>query len=305
MKIAVVFPGQGSQYVGMGKESYNTNETVKRIYDEGERIAEMPIKKVSFEGPEELLKRTDYTQPALLVNSAALFELIKDKLDIFAVAGHSLGEFTALYAAGVLSFKDALRAVKKRGEMMARVKGGGMLAVIGAKVEQVEQVVEEFSEGGDITIANYNAPGQLILSGEVNLLRLAEAKLRDAGVKRLIWLPVSGAFHSPMMEKTKKVFDNFLKTLEFKQPRCRFYANVTGSEESNPEKIKDLLILQLTSSVLWQRIVEGLVSDGVETFVEVGPKRVLTGLIRRIHRQATCLNIQKTEDIKQLDNLRS
>ena len=300
MKLALVFPGQGSQYVGMGKTDYDSNQLVRDMYDKGEEILGMPIKRISFDGPEELLNRTDYTQPALFINSVALFELVRDRLDFFAIAGHSLGEYTALHIAGVLSFDEALLAVKKRGELMAHVKGGGMLAVIGGDHKIVEEVVEEFSEGGTITIANYNSPKQLVLSGEVNLLKLAEAKLKDKNIKRLIWLPVSGAFHSSMMEKPKRELEHFLNHIEFKKPQYKFYSNVTGSDESNPKRIKDLLILQLTSSVLWQRIVEGLRQDGVDTFLEIGPKRVLSGLIKRIYPEAKLFNIEKLDDIESL-----
>ena len=300
MSIALFFPGQGSQFVGMGKEDYENNSIVKDLYDRAETVTGMKIKEVSFNDPHKLLNRTDFTQVAIFVHSCAMFKLIEGKINFSAVAGHSLGEYSALYASEVLGFEDCLQAVKKRGELMVKVKGGGMLAVIGAKVEDVENIVEELAEGGVITIANYNSPIQLVLSGEVSLLKLAEAKLRETSAKKVVWLPVSGAFHSAMMEKPQDSLIKVLSKFRFNTPHCKYYSNVTGSDLDDPKEIKKLLGLQLTSSVLWYRIVQALWDDGVDTFIEVGPNKVLSGLVKRICSSARLFNVQDEKDI---DNL--
>ena len=300
MSIALLFPGQGSQYSGMGKATYEAFPEARDVYDKLSSLVGFDLKRVSFEGTNDELLRTDHTQPAIFAHSAAHFELIKDKVKFEAVAGHSLGEYSAIYASGVLSLEDCIMAVRKRGELMYRSKGGGMMAVIGLEEARIDAVIESLKTRGVIVIANYNSPEQVVLSGELPLLEEAQGMLKSAGAKRIVMLPVSGAFHSPMMEKAANELKHTLDKLKFRNPDVLFYSNVTGSDERNPERIKELLILQLTSPVQWKRTIEAMVSDGADTFIEVGPGRVLGGLLKRIAPEARYFNLESPDDLKRI-----
>ncbi|RKZ34290.1 [acyl-carrier-protein] S-malonyltransferase [bacterium] len=207
------------------------------------------------------------------------------KAEFSAVAGHSLGEYSALVAGGVLSFEDGLRAVTVRGQVMSQAEAGGMLAPLGANLDTVQEVVDELKEKGIIEVANYNAPGQIIISGEKDILKFAAEMLKERGAKKIIPLPVSGAFHSPLMNDAQKEMKKLLDKIEFGKPKVMFYSNVTGDKIESPEEIRKNLVLQITNPVRWMNIIENMTGNGVDKFVEIGPGKVLQGLIARIDNE--------------------
>ncbi|MBN2541672.1 ACP S-malonyltransferase [bacterium] len=302
-RIAAIFPGQGSQYVGMGQDLYNEFNSVRQLYKIAEEITGLEISKVSFNGPEEKLKQTQFTQPAIFVHSLAHYSLIEGEIDFSMVAGHSLGEYSALVACGVLSFEDAMAAVKVRGELMAQSTKGTMLAIIGMDIETLQEVVNGLSQKGVITIANYNAPGQVAVSGDQDLLLNSMDEFRKAGAKRVIPLPVGGAFHSPLMKDAEIRMRDILENIAFKKPVMDFYPNVLGEKENSPERIKELLILQITSPVRWIKTIGSMLSEDAGKFVEVGPGNVLRGLVKRIYRDADLVGIDGVTSINEYLNL--
>lgn len=302
--LSLVFPGQGSQYIGMGKEFYESLPEVKTIFDQAEEITQIPVKRLCFEGPMEELTLTQNLQVCLTVVDLACFKAVEltKKVSPEAVAGHSLGEYPALFAAGVLSLEDTLLAVKKRGEVMQKAGGtrpSGMYAVIGCKEELLEKFVNEAN--GLVVIANYNSPKQLVISGESPAVDEV-AKLAKQSGARVVKLKVSAAFHSPLMQEAQEEFANFLESLTWKDPKVKFVSNVTGNFVSSAEEIKELMKVQITSSVKWIDCVNHMFESGINTFVEVGPKRVLTGLVSQIleGKDFTCLNVEKPEDVEKL-----
>ncbi len=281
MKKAYVFPGQGSQFTGMGKDLYENNERAKALFEKANEILGFSITDVMFEGSADDLKQTKVTQPAVFLHSVILAEVLG--IEPEAVAGHSLGEFSALVAAGALSFEDGLRLVSKRAMAMQKCcenEPGGMAAILALEDEVVEKVCAETE--GVVVAANYNCPGQLVISGANEAVDAACAKLKEAGARRALRLPVGGAFHSPLMEAARAELEQAISEVEFRTPRCPIYQNVDAQPQTDPEQIKLNLIAQLTAPVRWTQIMKNMLADGVDSFVELGPGAVLQGMIKKV-----------------------
>jgi [acyl-carrier-protein] S-malonyltransferase len=285
-KNAFVFAGQGSQFVGMGKEEYESSDKAKEIFKKANDVLGFDLDQIMFYGTDEDLKQTSVTQPALYVHSIAQLSALSETLVPDGVAGHSLGEFSSLVAAGVLSFEDGLLLVRERADAMQAACDeipGTMAAILGLENHVVENLCE--SDGGVVVAANYNCPGQLVISGSIDAVeRVAEA-CKIAGAKRALILPVGGAFHSPLMESAKNRLESKIMSTVFNSPNCPIYQNVSALPELNPDKIKDNLIAQLTGPVLWTQIVEQLIKDDFDNFTEFGGNgKVLGGLIKKVDR---------------------
>lgn len=281
MKKAYVFPGQGAQYSGMGKELYENSDEARAMFELANDILGFRITDIMFEGTSEDLRQTKVTQPAVFLHSVVLAKVLG--VEPSAVAGHSLGEFSALVVSGALSFEDGLRLVAKRAMAMQRAceaEPGTMAAVLALPDSTVEQVCE--SVEGVVVAANYNCPGQLVISGAVDAVGEACAKLKESGAKRALVLPVGGAFHSPLMEPARKELAEAIEMADFKTPICPIYQNVDALPHTKPEEIKANLIAQLTAPVRWTQIVENMTADGISSYTEIGPGTVLQGLIRKI-----------------------
>ncbi len=288
----IIFPGQGSQYPGMGREVHERYKEVRELYDLAQSISNKDWAALTFAGSAEELKQTQNTQPAIFLLSVAYSQLLKDKYNYAGVAGHSLGEYTALTEAGVLSFEDAFKATCIRGDLMANFESadGGMLAIIGAKLNKVEETVEEFKDKGVVNIANYNSPMQVVVSGERRLFPEFKEKLLEKTRAKVISLPVSAAFHSPLMEAAAKKMAATIQELEFNKPEAKYFSNVTGDRVDDPGEIKELLIKQILSPVRWIDVVKNMKREGISFFLEVGPGGVLTNLVKRIDRQLESTN---------------
>lgn len=292
-KNAFVFPGQGSQFSGMGKNLYESNATAKQMFEQANEILGFSISDIMFEGTDEQLKQTNVTQPAIFLHSViayltqpAEYATIPDM-----VAGHSLGEFSALVANKSLRFEDALRLVSIRAKAMqaaCEIQASTMAAVLALADEKVEEVCAQVqNETGEIVVpANYNCPGQLVISGSIKGIEIACEQMKAAGAKRALVLPVGGAFHSPLMEPAKIELSAAIQATHFNQPICPVYQNVTATAVSDPAQIKQNLIAQLTGAVRWTQTVQAMVSDGATHFTEYGPGKVLQGLVQKIHKDA-------------------
>lgn len=285
-KIAVIFPGQGSQFVGMGLELINTHSIVSEMFAKADKVLGFPLSEICFHGPEEELTRTVNTQPALFVSSIAAYELARERgLHAAYAAGHSVGEYAALYLAGAFTFEDGLRLVRRRAELMdlaAREQGGTMAAVLGLSPEQVTRAAESASDAGIVVSANFNSPMQTVLSGEKPAVERACALAKEMGAKRVVALSVSGAFHSPLMQQAADKMKTVLKEANIRDTRIPVAANFTGDFEKSAEEVRDNLARQVVGTVRWINCVENLVAAGVDTFVELGPGTVLAGLVRKI-----------------------
>ena len=292
---AFVFPGQGAQFTGMGKDLYDNNPIAKELFDKADEILGFSITNIMFNGTDEELKETKVTQPAVFLHSVASALCLGDDFCPAMVAGHSLGEFSALVAAGALSFEDGLRLVSARAMAMQKAceaAPGTMAAVIGLPDETIENICKEVSESGETVVAaNYNCPGQLVISGTIEGINAACEKLKAAGAKRALPLKVGGAFHSPLMRPAKDELEKAFEATEFKAPRCPVYQNVDGKPYTDPAEIKANLIAQLTSSVRWTESVNNMISAGADDFTECGPGKALQGMIGRINKNVSAHGI--------------
>ena len=287
MAKAYVFPGQGAQFSGMGQDLYESNPKAKALFDKANEVLGYNITDIMFNGTDEELKQTKVTQPAVFLHSV-ITALCMDDFNPDMVAGHSLGEFSALVAAGALSFEDGLRLVYARAMAMQKACEAApstMAAIIGLPDETIEQVCAEISKEGNVVVpANYNSPGQVVISGNVEAVKEACAKLKEAGAKRALPLSVGGAFHSPLMELARVELAKAIEAAPVSTPICPVYQNVDAQPHTDPKEIKDNLLKQLTAPVRWTQSVINMMSDGMTEFVECGPGQVLTGLIGRIQK---------------------
>ncbi|MBO0331447.1 ACP S-malonyltransferase [[Muricauda] lutisoli] len=284
---AYIFPGQGAQFVGMGLDLYENHSEAQELFEKANEILGFSITDIMFEGTADDLKQTKVTQPAIFLHSVILSKVLGDIFKPDMVAGHSLGEFSALVANGTLNFEDGLKLVSQRALAMQKaceIQPSTMAAVLGLEDEVVERICNEVE--GIVVPANYNCPGQLVISGEVDAVNVACEKMKEAGARRALLLPVGGAFHSPLMEPAREELAAAIESTEFKTPSCPIYQNVTTTAVADAEEIKKNLILQLTAPVKWTQSVQQMVKDGATSFVEVGPGKVLQGLVKKIHREA-------------------
>jgi [acyl-carrier-protein] S-malonyltransferase len=303
-KKAYLFPGQGSQFVGMAKDLYDKYSDVRDIFERANEIMQFDLATICFEGPEEKLKQTQITQPAIFVHSMAVFELIKDRISLpDALAGHSLGEYSALVASGALSFEDGLKLVKIRGELMQQAgidNPGTMGAIIGLDAGVVDEICENAKDAGIVRAANYNSPGQIVISGDVEAVRMAMVTAKERGAKRVVELVVSGAFHSPLMEGAAGGLLEALKKAEIKTATIPVYTNVEATASTESDKIRDLLFKQLTHPVRWEEIIRNMADSQVDNYYEIGPNKVLSGLNRRINRDLVTSSVGIVSEVESL-----
>ncbi len=306
-KVAYVFPGQGSQWVGMGRDLYDNFDSAKAVFDQADQALGFPLSRLCFDGPEDELRQTINAQPAIVAVSFACFEAIKDAVGSDGipsptfVAGHSLGEYTALAATGVLGFADTVYLARQRGRLMHEAgisRPGGMVAIIGLDEASLAEVCSET----DTRIANINCPGQLVISGAKENLARATDLAKTRGAYRTIPLQVSGAFHTPLMQSAFDGMSEIIAALAFNAPVIPIIANTTAQPITTAKLIKEELLRQLCNCIQWQRSIEYMVNEGVSTFIEIGPGRVLSGLIKRINKDVKTLNIGDAQAIKNLIN---
>jgi len=299
-KRALLFPGQGSQYVGMAKDIFEKSEIAKYFVEKAEDAINFKISDIMFNGPEEELKLTNITQPAIFLHSVLLLNEIEN-LEYDAVAGHSLGEYTALVANKSLDSLDAFNLVRKRGEAMlsAGIKSPGtMAAIVGLNAEKLEEICKKASIEGIVQCANFNSPGQIVISGSINGVKKAMELSKSAGAKIVKELIVSGAFHSPLMESASNELQESLKYTNIKNSEVPVYSNVTAKPSIEKDKIRKQLLDQLTSPVRWEETINNMINDGITEFIEIGPGKVLQGLVKRINSKVIVSGIDKFDDLK-------
>ena len=302
-KTAFIFPGQGAQYVGMAKDFYDSIPECKEIIQLAGEVSGLDMEALLFEENENI-NITEYTQIAMLAAEAAMLKAVEKKgVKADVTAGLSLGEYGALLAAGVMDTSDVLRLVRKRGIYMqeAYPQGGAMSAILGLETETIEKICEETE--GQVSVANYNCPGQTVITGEENAVAKAVEKLTQAGAKRCVSLKVSGPFHSPLLSGAGEKLQAELQNVTVHEMKIPYLANVTGDYVTDISQVKELLAKQVASSVRWQQSVEKMIADGVTTFIEIGPGKTLAGFMRKINRDVTVINIEKLEDLEKLDAL--
>jgi len=306
MSTALVFPGQGSQYVGMGFAFSEYNERSNAVFAAAREACGRELLDAMFLGPEETLKKTDFTQPAILTVSVAIYEAIKDSVKPAFFAGHSLGEYSALCCAGAMDFKTAVEMVKLRGSLMQEASGksaSGMAAVLGLDVENIRLLCEKVKPAGYMSLANINCPGQIVVSGDSAAIDAGEAAAKELGAKRFIKLPVAGAFHSQFMQSAADGMAQNMSVFKMKDTAVPVISNVTAEAVTSAEEIKKLLVRQIVSPVRWIESVEYMKAQGVDTFIECGPGAVLSGLIKKIDKNLKVINIEKPEDLAKLQEI--
>ena len=299
-KTAFLFPGQGAQYVGMGKDFYDTYDICKKTYQLASEASGLDVEQICFTENEHI-NITEYTQIAMLATEIAILRVVEQlgvKADV--AAGLSLGEYGALAAAGVMSDEDLFYTIRKRGIFMQEAvpTGGAMAAVLGLDAAVIEKICEEVD--GQVSIANYNCPGQIVITGSTEAVQAAGEQLTAAGAKRVVPLKVSGPFHSPMLQDAGQRLAEVLESVAINKPEIPYIANVTADYVNDPVLVKDLLSKQVAASVRWQQSIERMLADGVDTFLEIGPGKTLSGFMRKINRDVTVINIEKVEDLEKL-----
>lgn len=292
-RIAFLFPGQGSQFVGMGKDLYDSYSAAKNVFDTADKVLGKNITKICFEGPEEDLKQTVNTQPCIVTMSIAALEAFRTVVDIVpvCVAGHSLGEYCAMYASGVMDLETTLKAIQKRADLMSETKGGAMSAILNAPDGSLEKALKEASSVGYVDVANYNSPAQVVITGDENAVKKAGELLSQAGARRVVPLAVSGAFHSKFMEGAGAKFKEFVSDLDLNNAEIPVFTNVDASATFMSAEFRSKMPRQIYSSVQWTKTIQAMIKDGVDTFIEIGPGKVLSGLVKKIDAGVTAYNI--------------
>ena len=297
-KRVFMFPGQGSQYIGMGKDFYEEFPAAKEVFEQASDAADLDVAKLCFE-EEDKINQTEYTQIAMLTTEAAILKVLQNEgVSAEAAAGLSLGEYAAILAAEVMEPSDVFALIRKRGIYMQNAvpTGGAMAAVLGLDAAVIEKVCEDTF--GDVFVANYNCPGQIVITGEQGAVDRASESLKEAGAKRVVPLKVSGPFHSPLLQEAGQQLAAALEKVTISEPEIGYLSNVTADYVTDTEKIRSLLPLQVCHSVCWQQTIERLIADGYDEFVEIGPGKTLSGFMRKINRDMKCSNIDKLEDLK-------
>ena len=304
---SVLFPGQGSQSVGMAKELHNNFDYVKKLFDEAEDTLNVSMRKLIFEGPKELLDQTENTQPAIFLVSYSIFNVIKNettfdvsKANFFA--GHSLGEYSALACAGVINFKQTIQLLKIRGNAMQNAvpkNKGGMVAVLGVEIKKIEEIIENKNSNYSCFLANDNSDGQVVVSGKIEDIENFIIELKKLNIKN-IKLPVSAPFHCPLMKSATNIMSNELSKINFSAPKNMIVSNVTAEPSNDPEKIRDLLIKQIEKPVRWRESVINMIKQGNKKFIEIGPGKVLSGLVKRIDRNVELIQVNNIDDLNNL-----